>query len=116
MRWARPLALCCASATTLCVIAAAVEAAIVPTKSSVGWAIVGGLAAALSAGLGLLIAGRARRAEIVGVLLALVGLTLGYTAAREGLWDVLGRHPGTARSLGWLVALLAESSIWVVAA
>jgi signal transduction histidine kinase len=116
MRWARPLALCCASATTLCVIAAAVEAAIVPTKSSVGWAIVGGLAAALSAGLGLLIAGRARRAEIVGVLLALVGLTLGYTAAREGLWDILGRHPGTARSLGWLVALLAESSIWVVAA
>jgi len=100
----------------LFVISSAVEAAIAPTKSSLGWAVVGGLVAALSSGLGLLITERARQAEVVGALLGLVGLTLGYTAAREGLWEVLGRHPGTARSLDWLVALLAESSIWVIAA
>jgi len=98
------------------VIASAVEATIAPAKSSVGWAVVGGLAAALASGLGLLITKRAREAEVVGALLALVGLTLGYTAAREGFWEVLGRHPNTARSLDWLVALLAESSIWLVAA
>ena len=116
MKWARPFAVCCACATTLFVISSAVEAALAPTKSSLGWALVGGLTAALSSGLGLLITERARQAEVVGALLALVGVTLGFTAAREGLWEVLGRHQGTARSLNWLVALLAESSIWLIAA
>ena len=116
MKWARPFAVCCACATTLFVIASAVEAVLAPTRSSVGWALVGGLTAALSSGLGLLITERARQAEVVGALLALVGVTLGFTAAREGLWEVLGRHQGAARSLNWLVALLAESSIWLIAA
>src|SRR4051812_6528269 len=116
MRWARSAAVCCASATALFVAASVIQAAFAPTKATVGWAVVGGLAAALSAGLGLLIAERARQAEVVGASLGLVGATLGYTAAREGLWEVLGRHPRTARSLNWLVALLAESSIWTVAA
>ena len=116
MRWPRPLAVGCASVTSLLLISSAVEAMIAPTKSSLGWAVVGGLAAAFSAGLGLLITERARQAEVVGALLALVGVTLGFPAAREGLWEVLGRFPGTARSLDWLVALLAESSIWLIAA
>ena len=116
MKWARPFAVCCACATTLFVIASAVEAVLAPTRSSVGWALVGGLTAALSSGLGLLITERARQAEVVGALLALVGVTLGFTAAREGLWEVLGRHQGAATSSDWLVALLAESSIWLIAA
>jgi hypothetical protein len=97
-------------------ISSAVEATLAPTETTVGWAVVGGLAATLSSGLGLLIAVRVQQAGTVGASLGLVGVTLGYTAAREGFWEVLGRHPGTARSLDWLVALLAESSIWLLAA
>jgi signal transduction histidine kinase len=83
---------------------------------TVGWAVLGGVTALLAAGLGVVIATRAGGAAAVGASLGLVGVTLAYTAAREGFWELLGRHPDTAKSLNWLVALLAESSIWAVAA
>jgi signal transduction histidine kinase len=95
---------------------AAFEAALAPTEATVGWSVVGGLVALLAGGLGLLITRRAPEAAAVGALLGTIGATLGFTAAREGLWEILGRHFSEAKSLAWLVALLAESSIWLFAA
>jgi signal transduction histidine kinase len=70
----------------------------------------------LAAALGVAIARRGPAGSVVGGLLALEGMLIAYTAARVGFWEILGRHPETAERLNWLVALLAESSVWIVAA
>jgi signal transduction histidine kinase len=58
---------------------------------------------------------RRARGNPVGALLALAGMLEAGTAAREIGWRVLAQHPATALRLNWLVALLAESSIWLFA-
>src|SRR3954451_17906040 len=115
MRRPWPVALVAAGMTAALVLAAVVLAAMAPTATTLAWAAVGGVAAALWAALGSVVA-RRERGNVVGALLALVGLAIALTAAREIGWRVLVRHPDTLASLDWLVALLAESSIWLFAA
>src|SRR4051794_3918307 len=115
MRRPWPVALVASGMTAALVLAAVVLAAMAPTATTLAWAAVGGVAAALWAALGSVVA-RRERGNVVGALLALVGLAVALTAAREVGWEVLARHPATLASLDWLVALLAESSIWLFAA
>jgi signal transduction histidine kinase len=97
------------------VSAGVVLAALHPTATTIAWAALGGLVAALSATLGVVVARHARD-NVVGALLALVGLGVAWTAAREIGWRLLAEHPDKAASLNWLVAVLAESSIWLFVA
>src|SRR4051812_40112352 len=76
-------------------------------------ALAGTLVAGVTAVVGVIVTRRARR---IGVLLILVALGEALTAAREIGWRVLAEHPATAKQLNWLVALTAESSIWLFAA
>src|SRR4051812_13032213 len=115
MRWPWPAAVAASVLTGALVLAAVVLAAVAPTATTIAWAAVGGVSAALSAGLGMVIARRARP-KVIGSLLAFVGLAVALTAARESGWQLLARHAETLASLDWLVALLAESSIWLFAA
>src|SRR4051812_25118224 len=112
MRWAWPVALAASAATGAFAVAGAALAAVTPTATTVAIAAVGAAAAAVWAGLGLAVARRAP-AERVGLLLTLAGLMVASSAARLVGWRVLGAPPGEAASLAWLVALLAESSIWL---
>jgi hypothetical protein len=89
--------------------------AVEPSATTLGIAAVGTLLAGVTAALGLLVARRARR-NVVGALLAAVAAGEALTAAREIGWRALAEHPDTATRLDWLVALLAESSIWLFAA
>jgi signal transduction histidine kinase len=115
MRWPWPVALAASGLTVALLPVCVALAALAPTGSTIAWAAVGGIAGALSAGLGVVIARRVRR-NVTGALLALVGLTLTFTAVREIGWRVLAEHPDTLASLDWLVALLAESSVWLFVA
>src|SRR3954452_13089838 len=115
MRRPWPVAVVASGMTAAFVLTAVVLAAMAPTATTLAWAAVGGVAAALWAALGSVVA-RRERGNVVGALLALVGLAIALTAAREIGWRVLVRHPDTLASLDWLVALLAESSIWLFAA
>jgi hypothetical protein len=114
MKWPLPVAVAASLVTGALVLTAVVLAAFTPTETTIAWAAVGGVCAALSAGLGVVIARRARP-NVIGALLGLVGLAVALTAAREIGWRVLAGHPATLASLDWLVALLAESSIWLFA-
>ena len=60
MRWPWPVALAGSVVTVVLVVAAIAFAALEPTWSTVGWAVVGGAAALLCAGLGALVARRVR--------------------------------------------------------
>jgi signal transduction histidine kinase len=115
MRWSWPAAVAASVATGTLVLAAVGLAASAPSASTVGLALVGGIAGAEWAALGLVVARRAR-GNVVGALVALVGLGVVFTAAREIAWRVLAHHPETLASLDWLVAVLAESSVWLLAA
>jgi signal transduction histidine kinase len=115
MKWPLPVAVAASLVTGALVLTAVVLAAFAPTEATIVWAAVGGVCAALSAGLGVVIA-RGARPKVIGALLGLVGLAVALTAAREIGWRVLARHPETLASLDWLVALLAESSVWLFAA
>jgi drug/metabolite transporter superfamily protein YnfA len=53
-----------------------------PTATTIAWAALGGLVAVLSAALGVVVA-RHAPSNVVGALLALVGLSVAWTAARE---------------------------------
>src|SRR3954452_11950716 len=115
MRWPWPVAVVASVLTGALVITAVVLAAVAPTATTIPWAAVGGVCAVLSAGLGMVVVRRTApaRPSGIGVLLTLVGLAVAFTAARVNAWEVLARHPHTLASLDWLVALLAESSIWL---
>jgi signal transduction histidine kinase len=113
MRWIT--ALTAALLTGALVVTGWVLAALEPTATTLGIAAVGTLLAGVTAGLGLVVARRAR-GNAVGALLVLVAAGEALTATREIGWRVLAAHPDTAERLNWLVALLAESSIWLFAA
>lgn len=115
MKWRWRVALAIALLTGPLVLTEAVLALLVPTRSTISLALVFGGAAALAAALGTVIAYRVR-GNAVGPLLACVGLTLAFTATREIGWIVLARHPDEMASLAWLVAVLAESSVWLLVA
>src|SRR3954449_9592088 len=82
---------------------------------TLGIVALGGAIAAMTAALGAVVARRAR-GNVIGPLLVLVGVAEAFTAAREAGWRVLAQHPATLARLDWLVALLAESSIWLFVA
>src|SRR4051794_4189488 len=115
MRWPWPVAVVASALTGVLVVAGAPLAVLAPTGATIAWATVGGVCAGLSAGLGVVIARRAQP-KLIGALLALVGLAVALTAAREIGWRVLERHPERLASLDWLVASMEESSIWLFAA
>jgi signal transduction histidine kinase len=108
------VAVAASALTGALVLAGAVLAALHPTATTIAWAALGGLVAVVSAVLGVVIARRAPR-NVVGMLLVLVGLGVAWTAAREIGWRLLAQHPDTAATLNWLVAVLAESSVWLFA-
>src|SRR5689334_16820663 len=113
MRWIT--ALSAAVLTGALVVTGWVLAALEPTATTLGIAAVATLLAGVTVGLGLVVARRAR-GNAVGALLVLVATGEALTATREIGFRVLAEHPATAERLNWLVALLAESSIWLFAA
>ena len=115
MRWPWLVAVAASGLTGVLVLAAVVFAALEPTSTTIALAAVGGSVAAVTAGLGVAVAWHARR-NVVGMLMVLVGLGEAFTAAREIGERVLVRHPDTLAALDWLVALFAESSVWLFVA
>jgi signal transduction histidine kinase len=115
MRWPWAVAVTASGMTGALVLAAAVLAALEPTGTTIFVAAVGGSVAAVTAALGLVVARHVRQ-NVVGALLVLVGFAEAFTAAREIGERVLVRHPDTLAKLDWLVALLAESSVWLFVA
>jgi signal transduction histidine kinase len=115
MKWPLRVAVGSSLMTAVLVLAAVVLAALAPTPTTIACAAIGGVAAGLSAVLGVIVARRAPR-NVVGALLALVGLGVAVTAVRQIGWRVLAEYPATLASLDWLVALSAESTIWLFAA
>src|SRR3954447_7806256 len=118
MKWPWPVAVVASALTGALVLTAVALATQAPTATTITWSAVGGLCALVSAGVGMVIVRRTRptRASVIGVLLTLIGFAVAFTGARVIAWEVLARHPHTLASLDWLVALLAESSIWLFAA
>jgi signal transduction histidine kinase len=115
MRWAWPVALAASVITGALLIGGVALAIVTPTATTIGIAAVGAAAATLAVGLGLAVARRAPR-NAVGLLLVLVGLGVAFSATRLIGWHVLGVHSDEAARLDWLVALLAESSVWLFVA
>src|SRR3954451_20101901 len=101
MRWPWPVAVVASALTGVLVVAGAALALLAPTGATIAWATVGGVCAGLSAGLGVVIARRAQP-KLIGALLALVGLAVALTAAREIGWRVLERHPERLPSGPWV--------------
>lgn len=75
----------------------------------------GGAFAVLWVLVGVFVARRPRTGP-VGPLLVAVGLAAAFTATREVAWHVLAARPDTAARLDRLVAVLAESSVWLFVA
>jgi signal transduction histidine kinase len=115
MRWAWPVALAASAVTGALLIAGVALVVVTPTATTIGIAVVGTAAAALAVGLGLAVARRVPR-NPVGLLLVLVGLAVAFSATRLIGWQLLGAHADEAVRLDWLVALLAESSVWLFVA
>src|SRR5690349_15665044 len=115
MRWSWPAAVVGSAATGALVVAGAALAALEPAASTIWLALAGAVAGAEWAALGLVVS-RRDRSNIMGALVALVALGVAFTTTREIAWRVLAPHPETLASLDWLVAVLAESSIWLLAA
>ena len=115
MRWLGPIAVSGSVLTGVLALGGVGLMTAAPTTSTVTWGVLGGAAACLCASLGALIARRVP-ANVVGPLLVAVGVLLAYTATKQIGWVVLARHPHQLRALGWLVAVLAESSVWLLVA
>jgi signal transduction histidine kinase len=101
--------------TAVLVVAGVVLAAAEPTGTTIAYAAFGAAVAPVWAAVGVMVA-RAARRNVIGALLALIGLGLAFTATREVAERVLVRHPHALAQLDWLAALSSESSIWVLAA
>jgi signal transduction histidine kinase len=115
VRWPWPVALVGSVATAAMVVGGLVFAALEPSASTIGWAVVGGAAALLCAGLGTLVARRVRD-NPVGPLLVAVGACVAFSCTRQAGFEVLAHHDDTAERLNWLVALTTEASSWLFAA
>ena len=115
MRWPWPVALAGSVVTAVLVVGGVVLATLEPTASTFGWAVVGGAAALVCAGLGALVARRVRD-NPVGPLLVAVGACVAFSCARQVGFQVLAQHDDTAERLNWLVALTTEASSWLFAA
>src|SRR6476660_5521903 len=115
MRWSWPAAVGGSVVTGALVVAGAGLAALEPAGATIALALIGGVAGAEWAALGLVVARRAR-GNVVGALVVLVGLNVAFTCVREISWRVLAERPDTLASLDWVVAALAESSVWLFVA
>jgi signal transduction histidine kinase len=115
MRWSWPIALAGSVLTGALFCSAIALTAMAPTTTTLAWLAIGGLGGTISAILGALVTRRCRN-NIIGPLLVAVGASLAFAAAREAGWEVLAQHPAAAAHLDWLVALLAESSVWLLVA
>jgi signal transduction histidine kinase len=90
------------------VVVAAAPGAIAVATLCLGLAVV-----PPSAVLGVVIA-RGPAAPRVGALLGFFALVVGAIVVREGGAELLASRPADAGRLAWLMALLAESAIWVL--
>jgi signal transduction histidine kinase len=115
MRRHWPLALAGSIATGALIGAGVVLTVMTPTRTTIAWLVIIAPVAAVAAALGLLVT-RRTRTNVVGPLLVAVGATLAFSATREIGWRVLAEHPHAVSQLDWLVAILAESSVWVLVA
>jgi signal transduction histidine kinase len=115
MRWPWPAALVASVLTGALVVAGIALAAQAPTATTIAYAVFGAVVAPVWVGVGVVVA-RATRRNPVGALLALAGLGLAFTATREIGERVVVRHSDALARLDWLLALLSESSIWVLVA
>src|SRR5688572_14487158 len=113
MVWPRRMAVFSSAFTAAALALAMVLAIRAPSTSAL---IVLGLGLAVgpaSAVLGVLIA-RRRPDSLIGLLLALVGLTVALNAFRDVAWWYLAqRHPTRLASLDWLAALTDQSAAWI---
>jgi signal transduction histidine kinase len=77
----------------------------------VGGTTIGGLATALA----LIVASR-QPTNLVGALLAWLGLNLVFVAVRQLVWGALARHPETLAAAAWPLAVSRESAVWAITA
>ncbi len=112
MAWPRRLATAAAVLTGALMVVAALLVAASPTVAGLVNFGVGVVVTPLCAGLGVLIV--RRTGNRVGVLLALVGLTIALTVTREIAWWSLADRTDVVADLSWLVALLSEVAGWVL--
>jgi signal transduction histidine kinase len=115
MGWPRPVALASSLLTGVALGFACVLAALAPSSGTLSNLAIGLAVAPASAVLGVVITRRRPRSN-VGALLALVGLAVAVTMARDvGWWYLASRHADVLPSLDWLAALGDQSAAWVFA-
>src|SRR4051794_26862746 len=113
MRWSSRTTSAASVAAAICVAAAMLLAAAEPNATTWSLAALGGTVAVVTVVLGVVVT-RLAVDKVVGTLLTLSGAALAFTVARLDGWQYLGAHTQLASRLAWLVALLAESSIWLL--
>jgi len=96
---------------TVGIAVAAMSPALGDVLALVGGTAIGGLATALA----LVVASR-RPTNLVGALLAWLGLNLAFVAVRQVVWGVLAQHPETLAAAAWPVAVSRESAVWAITA
>jgi signal transduction histidine kinase len=115
MGWPRPVALASSLLTGVALGFACVLTALAPSSGTLSNLAIGLAVAPASAVLGVVITRRRPRSN-VGALLALVGLAVAVTMARDvGWWYLASRHADVLPSLDWLAALSDQSAAWVFA-
>jgi signal transduction histidine kinase len=116
MRWPRRLALTAALLSGAALIAAGALVAAAPVRGAWINLALGLAVTPASAVLGVIIA-RRRPDNVVGPLLALVGLTTALTAGRDvAWWFVATRQPATLPATGELAAAVDQFAAWIFVA
>jgi signal transduction histidine kinase len=116
MGWPRRVALATSLVTGAVLAVAAALASQAPVAGALGNLAIALSAAPAAAVLGVVIAWR-RPHNVVGPLLALVGLAAAVNAGRDvGWWYLADRRPDLLPSLDWLAALGDQSAAWLFVA
>jgi signal transduction histidine kinase len=115
MFWPPRIAACAAILSGALLLVSATFAFVAPSPASIVNLALGLAVAPVSAVLGVVIAVRPA-APRIGVLLAMLGLAVSATVARETGGQFLAERPDAAASFSWLVAILAEGAVWVLVA
>lgn len=113
MAWPRAVATAAAFLTGTLLVAAGGFVVMAPSVTSSLFLVVGVTIAAAATWPGLIVA--RRDGNPVGAYLALVGLAVATTIARDTGAQVLAARPALAADLDWLVAVSAEGAWWVLA-
>jgi signal transduction histidine kinase len=115
MGWPRRVAIATCVLTVALLAVAVVFTALAPTTRALVNLIIGLAVAPVAVVLGVIIT-RRQPANLVGALLALVGLTAAVTVAKETGWVFLAGRPDVLASVDWLVAVLNDSAAWIFVA